>query len=155
MPPKPPPKISDLTAHSGYWLRLVSNAVSQDFARRVAEEGVTVAEWVFLRALWDDSDLSPTVLAQKMAMTKGAISKLADRLLEKGLVARTPEPQDRRAHRLSLSPEGRAKVPRLARLADENDAYYFETLTPRDRLQLARILRSLAERRGLRDVPVD
>ena len=43
--------ISDLTTHLGYWLRLVSNPVSQAFARKVELAGVTVAEWVFLRAL--------------------------------------------------------------------------------------------------------
>ena len=47
------PLASDLTAHTGYWLRMVSNAVSQDFARKVADEGVTVAEWSFMRALYD------------------------------------------------------------------------------------------------------
>ena len=43
--------VSDLTAHTGYLLRMVSNAVSQEFARKVAGEGVTVAEWVMLRSL--------------------------------------------------------------------------------------------------------
>ncbi len=31
--------VSDLTAHTGYWMRMISNAVSQDFARRMAGEG--------------------------------------------------------------------------------------------------------------------
>ena len=79
------PPASDLTAHTGYWLRMVSNAVSQDFARKVADEGVTVAEWSFMRALYDADAMAPSALAEKMGMTKGAISKLADRLLGKGL----------------------------------------------------------------------
>ncbi len=37
---------SDLHDHLGYWLRTVSNAVSQSFARKVEGEGVTVAERV-------------------------------------------------------------------------------------------------------------
>jgi DNA-binding MarR family transcriptional regulator len=90
-----------------------------------------------------------------MGMTKGAISKLADRLLAKGLVVRTESRQDRRAHHLSLSPEGRAKVPILAALADENDAEYFGLLTAEDREAFDRILRALAAKRGLSAVPVD
>lgn len=49
--PKPVP---DLTAHLGYWLRYVSNHVSQAFARKVEANGVTVAEWVLMRRLLDE-----------------------------------------------------------------------------------------------------
>ena len=45
--------VSDLAAHTGYWLRMVSNAVSQDFARKLADQGVTVAEWAVMRVLYD------------------------------------------------------------------------------------------------------
>lgn len=149
------PDISDLTTHTGYWLRMISNAVSQDFARRVAGEGVTVAEWVFLRALHDEEPMAPSMLAEKMGMTKGAISKLADRLLEKGLIERTDNPEDRRAHNLSLTDTGRSKVPVLAALADENDRDYFGVLTKQEHQTLGRILKALAERRDLKTIPVD
>ncbi|MCR6631210.1 MAG: MarR family transcriptional regulator [Magnetospirillum sp.] len=147
--------VSDLTAHTGYWLRMVSNAVSQDFARKVSDEGVTVAEWTFMRALYDAKAMAPSALAEKMGMTKGAISKLADRLLEKGLLARTDNPDDKRAHSLSLTDAGRTKVPVLAALADMNDAEYFDVLTREEHETLDRILKALVERRGLRTPPVD
>lgn len=147
--------ISELTDHTGFRMRMVSNAVSQAFARKVEAEGVTVAEWAFLRALYDKPPMPPSVLAGSMGMTKGAISKLADRLLAKGLIARTDSPHDKRAHSLSLSPKGKAKVPALAALADENDAAFFGVLTPAEHRQLDLLLTVLAERRGLRATPVD
>ena len=55
------PDISNLTDHTGYWLRVVSNAVSVAFARKLAERGVTVAEWVFVRMLFE-AEASPTAL---------------------------------------------------------------------------------------------
>src|SRR5690348_17127398 len=119
MPPSSPP--STLDTHLGYWLRMVSNGVSRSFARKVEREGVTVAEWVFLRALFDVERVAPSQLADAMGMTKGAISKLADRLLEKALIARRENPDDRRAQTLALTPAGRELVPRLAALADSND----------------------------------
>lgn len=67
-------------------MRMVSNAVSQEFGRKVAAEGVTVAEWSFMRAVFDEDGTAPTLLADRMGMTRGAISKLADRLVAKGLV---------------------------------------------------------------------
>lgn len=149
------PSISGLTDHDGYWLRVVSNAVSHDFARKVAGEGVTVAEWAVLRVLYDVDQMVPSSLAQELRMTKGAISKLADRLLEKKLIKRTESREDLRMHSLSLSKAGRQKVPVLAKLADDNDAEYFGVLTTEERDALSRILKTLVERRGLSNVPVD
>lgn len=146
---------SELTDHTGYWMRMVSNAVSQEFARKVSGEDVTVAEWSFMRALYDLEPMSPSVLAEKMGMTKGAISKLAERLVAKGLVERAESQEDKRAHRLSLTKGGRAKIPVLASLADENDAEFFGVLTKEEHETLDRILRVLAERRELKAIPVD
>ena len=145
--------VSDLETHLGYWLRMVSNAVSQSFARRVEAEGVTVAEWVFLRMLWDIDPVAPSLLAGRMGMTKGAISKLADRLIGKALVERRADPVDGRAQILSLTAAGRVLVPRLAALADVNDAAFFGTLSPEDRNDLERLLRKIVRDRKLTDVP--
>jgi DNA-binding MarR family transcriptional regulator len=148
-----PSTIPDLTDHTGYWLRMVSNSVSQAFAQKVADHGVTVAEWVFLRALYDQDDIAPTALADRMGMTRGAISKLADRLAAKGLIERAAA--GARGQALALTPEGRAKVPHLARLADVNDQDFFGILTPEEHQTLNHILKTLAERRGLYETPVD
>ena len=90
-----------------------------------------------------------------MGMTKGAISKLADRLLGKGLVARASDPADKRAHSLSISPEGEAKVPVLAASADENDAAFFAVLSGDEQAQLRNLLTTLINKHGLSSVPVD
>lgn len=146
---------SSLDSHLGYQMRIVSNAVSQTFARAVEAEGVTVAEWAFLRALYDFAFLAPSELAERMGMSKGAITKLAHRLVEKGLVARTANADDRRAQTLALAGEGRALVPRLARLADDNDDAFFGGLGAADRAALDRILRRIVEIRGLKGVPAE
>lgn len=148
-------KVSKLDAHTGYLLRMVSNAVSQEFARRVAGEGVTVAEWVLLRSLHDGKPCAPSVLARILGMTKGAISKLSDRLLEKGLLERTENPEDKRAHRLSLSEKGAGKVPILAGLADANDAAFFSVLSAKEHGNLRDLLNLLITRHGLSAAPVD
>ncbi|MDN2579685.1 MarR family transcriptional regulator [Aquibium sp. ELW1220] len=146
---------ASLTAHTGYWLRMVSNEVSQEFARKVAEEGVTVAEWSFMRSLYDVDAMAPSALAAKMGLSKGAISKLADRLIDKTLVARAENDEDRRGHSLSLTSAGRGKVPALAALADKNDAEYFDVLTTDEHATLLALLKALADRRGLKTIPVN
>lgn len=149
---KPP---SELHAHLGYWLRTVSNAVSQAFGRTLEEEGVTVAEWVLLRVLYDVEPVTPSALAGHMAMTKGAISKLADRLTDKELIGRRADPNDGRGQVLTLLPKGRNLVPRLAGLADQNDASFFGVLSPAERDALQRLLKKIASVRGLTSHPTD
>jgi DNA-binding MarR family transcriptional regulator len=147
--------LSGLETHLGYWMRIVSNAVSHSFARKVESEGVTVAEWVFLRMLHDVKGLAPSSLAERMGMTKGAISKLSDRLVEKGLVERKVNEDDKRGQTLSLTRKARALVPRLAKLADLNDAEYFSVLTTDERGVIERLLRRIVSGRQLTALPTD
>lgn len=153
MQPTPPP--SELEAHLGYWLRMVSNAVSQGFARKVEAEGVTVAEWVVLRVLFDADRIAPSLLAERIGMTKGAVSKLVDRLVDKNLVEREANIADKRAQIVVLKPAGRKLVPRLAKLADQNDAELFGALAPGERQELEKLLRKIASERALIHIPTD
>jgi DNA-binding MarR family transcriptional regulator len=146
---------AELTSHLGYWLRYVSNHVSLAFARKVEAHGVTVAEWVFLRHLLDAERMAPSQLAERMGMSRGAISKLADRLVAKALIKRRDDPQDGRAHTLSLTAAGRTLVPKLAALADANDAEFFDHLAPKDRSKLLQILQELVKHRGLPKPPTE
>ncbi len=147
--------VSDLTSHLGYWLRYVSNHVSHAFARKLGGREVTVAEWVLLRELHDADAVAPSRLADRLGMTRGAITKLADRLINKSLVTRKANPSDGRAQTLALTARGRRLVPELAALADRNDAEFFDHLTPEERKMMERILRDIVARRDLKTIPVD
>jgi DNA-binding MarR family transcriptional regulator len=145
---------SSLESHLGYRLRIVSNYVSQRFARAVEGEGATVAEWVVLRELYEEDPAMPSRLADRLGLTRGAVSKLADRLIAKTLVEKRSADGDARSHRLALTARGRGLVPRLAALADRNDAACFGALDPTDRDALERILGRLVERHGLVHPPL-
>lgn len=153
MPVRPP--VSELTSHLGYWLRHVSNHVSSAFARKLEGRGVTVAEWVVLRELHGPDAVAPSFLARRLGMTRGAITKLADRLIAKHLIVRKADLADRRAQTLALTGKGHRLVPELAALADANEAEFFDGLAGKDRDALLRILKGVARRRNLTGVPVD
>ncbi|MGE3143629.1 MAG: MarR family winged helix-turn-helix transcriptional regulator, partial [Hyphomonadaceae bacterium] len=140
---------ADLEAHLGYWLRRVSNHVSHAFARKLAARGVTVAEWALLRVLYERAPTAPSQAAREMGMTRGAITKLADRLIAKGLLARAADARDGRAQTLALTAKGAAFVPRLAALADQNEAECFAMLSEAERRTLERLLRKLSAEHGL------
>lgn len=146
--------VSALDAHIGFWLRFVSNHVSHGFARKLLAHEVTVAEWVILREMFEVSETAPSLLASATGLTRGAVSKLVDRLLHKGLVSRVESSEDRRYQTIKLTPAGRTLVPKLAALADQNDQEFFASLSPSEKDALVATLRKLVAANKLKKTPV-
>lgn len=149
-------KASDLKSHLGFWMRLVSNNVSQAFARRLESMDVTVAEWVVMREMYaGDDTTSPGVVAELTGLTRGAVSKLISKLLEKGLVTRTEALEDRRYQDIQLTDAAIAIVPKLAKLADANDEEFFGVLSIKEREALSAVLGKLVIHNQLKKYPID
>lgn len=147
-------KPSGLEDHLGFWLRYVSNHVSHAFGTAIAEEGVSIAEWALLRELYE-GDAAPSEIAVRLGLTRGAVTKLVDKLASKSLVHRKEVAKDRRYQTLSLNAAGRQLVPRLAARADENDAAFFGHLKPAERRALRKILQDMVSRFGLTAIPTE
>jgi DNA-binding MarR family transcriptional regulator len=93
-------------------MRLVSNHLSHDFARKLQASGVTVAEWVVLREIHGGDDTtSPSAVAELTGLTRGAVSKLISRLLAKGQVTRKESTSDRRCQDIELTRAAITMVP--------------------------------------------
>lgn len=146
---------SSLKSHTGFWLRMVSNHVSHAFALKLAAHGVTVAEWVVLRQMYGGDSMSPSVLAELTGMTRGAASKLIDRLVTKKLVSREGRSDDRRYQDIELTPAGRRLVPALAACANKNDEEFFSPLSAKEHDQLRAILKKLVRSHELNKVPTE
>jgi DNA-binding MarR family transcriptional regulator len=148
------PSVSKLETHLGYLLRRVSNAVSGDFARALHARQTSVAEWVLLRHLYDGEHVTPGELADALTMSRGAISKIIDKLQIKGWVKSRTKPQDCRVQLLSLTAVGQRVLPELAEIADRNDERFFASLDAGERSALGRLLGKLRDHHQIRDVPV-
>jgi DNA-binding MarR family transcriptional regulator len=127
--------------------------VSHSFARRLANTGVTVAEWVIIRELFETGETSPSLLAAFSGLTRGAVSKLIDRLLHKDLVSRTAAGEDRRFQDVKLTNAGRTLVPKLAALAKRNDEEFFSHLSTKEKEALVATLKKLVVANKLKKVP--
>jgi len=152
---KKPPKPSALEDHLGFWLRYVSNHVSQSFGAKMAGQGISIAEWALLRVLYDSNAVAPSEAAARLGLTRGAVSKLTDKLVAKSFITRKTGEKDRRYQVLSLSSAGRQLVLRLAALADENDAAFFGHLKPAQRAALKKIMQDMVSRFGLAEIPTE
>ena len=134
---------SGLRDHVGYWLRRLSDEVHLSFERKLAAHGVTVAQWNVLVTLYGGDGETVAEVARFIETDAAAVSRLVDRLAEKGLVARSADPASRRRVLLTLTPPAAALVPVLAEIADHNDEAFFGTLPPAQRAELAGLLQRL------------
>lgn len=153
-PSRPP--ASALRSHIGYRMRVVSNAVSHAFAKELAASGVTVAEWVILREMYSgEATMSPSSIVELTGLSKGAVSKLVDRLVKKRLVTREQSSADRRAQDIGLTANAVKLVPKLAAIADRNDKAFFSVLAARERRALTTLLAKLAGFHHLHITPIE
>lgn len=134
---------SSLEDHLGYWLRLLSNEVSECFAQRLKKHDVSVAQWVVMRIIFDHKGCSLAELSHALDMDKGALSRMVERLLKLALVKREESAKSRREIALSLTKKAESLIPVLAKEADKNDDSFFAILTDRQRAEFLRTIKLL------------
>ena len=101
-----------------YQLSVTSNAVSRAVASAYqARFGLKIAEWRVLAVLAEADGLTPGELGQRTEMDKMTVSRATAALGERGLVRREGRGDDRRSHRLALTPAGTALHAEVAPLA--------------------------------------
>ena len=121
-----------------------------DLARREAFAVHDLDLWEFdvlaaLRREGPPYELSPGRLITQTLSTSGTMTNRIDRLTERGLVERLPDPRDRRAVRVRLLPSGRALVD--AALSDlvGREKAILTGLSDEERGRVADLLRRLVE----------
>ncbi|MGQ3383809.1 MarR family winged helix-turn-helix transcriptional regulator [Glutamicibacter sp. TV12E] len=91
----------------------------------------------------ESEGLRNSQLAERLHIAARSTTEVVDQLEAKQLVIRTPDPADRRATLIALSPSGRAQLGEMSRLRRESMEGYFEKLSPPDREELTRLLEIL------------
>ena len=86
---------------------------------RAAQFGITRAQWVVLVRLDRSEGLKQSELAEVLDLQPITLTRLLDKLCECGLIERRPDPVDRRAKRLFLTPAARPLLEKLGDLGEE------------------------------------
>lgn len=101
----------------------VHSGLGQQLGRSLEQECGIPHAWfeVLLRvARATDGQISMGSLAQQVALTTGGITRLLDRMIAAGLVARVPCPTDRRVQFAVLTEQGRANLEQAAAVHASN-----------------------------------
>jgi MarR family transcriptional regulator for hemolysin len=81
--------------------------------------GMTRAKWAVLARLDRFEGLKQAELAEMLDLQPISLTRLLDGLAENGLIERRPDPEDRRAKRLFLTPGARPLLARLSELGED------------------------------------
>lgn len=99
----------------GHLIRRLHQLSTQLFTRRVQEAGfdLTPVQFAALDALAANPEVDQASLASFIAKDRATIGAVVDRLVQKGLIARSNSQRDKRAKVLSLTPQGRSVLAAL------------------------------------------
>lgn len=87
--------------------------------------------------------LHPSDLTGALMLTSSGTTKRLDRLERAGLIARTPDPDDRRGTLITLTAAGRERIDAVTAAHLENERRLLRALTAEEQRALADLLRKL------------
>jgi MarR family transcriptional regulator for hemolysin len=108
---------------------------------KAAQFGITRAQWAVLVRMERSEGLNQTELADMLDLQPITLTRMLDKLSDSGLIERRPDPGDRRAKRLFLTPAARPLLKRLAELGEETMT---STLAGIDPESIAKMVSQLA-----------
>lgn len=123
------------------WSEVFMQRTMIDFRRFMEETNLSFPQISVLMQLKHHENCGVSDMGKRLGISNAAASQLVDRLVQKGYVARTEDPRDRRAKTLSLTPEGLALIERgmqarnawlagmAASLSEAQRAHIIEALT--------------------------
>lgn len=96
----------------GFLMRVINQETLARLEPAIAGEGLTNTQWQVLASLYFNRGLTCAALARDLAHDKGAMTRLVDGLVERGLVSRERDTGDRRVINLSMTDAGREAAER-------------------------------------------
>ena len=126
----PPPS---LNREFAFMLNDVARLLRTYADHKAAQFGMTRAQWAVLVRLDRSEGLKQSELAEMLDLQPITLTRLLDKLCDSGLIERRPDPADRRAKRLFLTPAARPLLERLGALGEETMAMRSPASTPRER----------------------
>ena len=121
----------------GHLIRRLQQISVSIFAENMKANGIdlTSPQFAALTILGENPGIDQATLAGMIALDRPTIGGVVERLANKGLVERKISDADRRAKRLSLTPEGMAMVRRMHPLVVASQAKILEGLSDQEKHQ--------------------
>ncbi|MFW3616996.1 MarR family winged helix-turn-helix transcriptional regulator [Billgrantia antri] len=134
----------DLNQFLPYRLNSLADRISQALAELYEERyQLNIAQWRVLAWLSHCDELTAKKVCSYTNMDKARVSRAIQALEERGLIRRTPAPEDQRQQDLHLTAAGQALLAKLIPEAQAWEAELVATLTAGEYRDLLNVMRKL------------
>ncbi len=116
------------------------------FDRRVRKVGFTRTQWLALRQVVEQPDISQSELAELLEVEKATAGRLIDKLETFGWLERRPDKMDRRVKRINLTKLGRRIHGEISPIAEAMVEEELSGLTSKEREALTDLLLKVKQR---------
>jgi DNA-binding MarR family transcriptional regulator len=120
--------LGSLPKQLGYVLRRAQAAVIQTYTAPFAEAGLRPAQYSVMTVLDRNPGLSPSHVADALAINRTNFVPLFDSLVRRGFAERRPVATSRRTHALFLTPAGKAQLEKASRLLLQHEQFFASKL---------------------------
>jgi DNA-binding MarR family transcriptional regulator len=139
--------VKDATpVHAGHGIMRLVNRVRVELIdaldRELAPFDISAPQLFVLSSVANKEADSAAGLCKSISYDPGAMTRMIDRLQQKGLVRRVPRPEDRRAMNLELTVAGRALFPQLVAAKDRVQTQFLRGFSKEE----ASVLQSFLQR---------
>lgn len=136
----------------GHLLHRLVSGLRREVESRMAQHGLTDAQWKPLWLLKSGRADTAFELAREMCSDAGAMTRTLDRLMVKGLIERVRSETDRRVVHLRLTPAGEAVVAHVPHVLASVNNDYLRGFSKQEWTQLMELLqRMLTNGQALQD----
>ena len=126
-----------------FLLATASASASAGFHEIVGAAGLRVPEWRVLASLSDEDGQMVTHLARLSLMEPSRLTRVIEKMVERGLATRQGDEADRRRVRVWLTPAGRSMAAGMITEARAHEARLLELLGPEDGAMLKALLKRM------------
>lgn len=145
-------KVINVETKGGFYITQIKQLQDRIFERLLLENGIEISggQGRILFVLWKNDNLTISEISEKTSLAKNTVSVVINGMVNKGIVARNINPQNRRQTIISLTEYAKNLQEKYEVVSEQMNSLFYQGFTEDEQKQfeqyLARILNTLTEK---------
>jgi len=129
----------------GFQVNMTANAMKNRFNNFLKPYALTSEQYVIMKSVEENPDISPTQLAEITFKDKTTIARMIDTLVKNDMLIRIPKPNDRRAYKIQWSLKGTQIMQEILPITENVISKISKQFSPKDLAIFLTILEKLKQ----------
>ena len=140
-----------METNGGFYITQIKQLQSRIFERLLLENDIAISngQGRILFILWKNDNLTVTEISQKTSLAKNTVSIVVDGMVQKGILERNINPENRRQTIISLTEYAKNMKEKYEAVSQEMNTLFYQGFSDKERMEfetyLARILDTLIQ----------